>query len=86
MRLDSVLSVLLVEDSLADARLLQELLRDSDIEWCRLVHVETMAAAIEAVGGGGVDAGCSTCRSPTATAPRPSRACARRRPSSPSSS
>jgi sigma-B regulation protein RsbU (phosphoserine phosphatase) len=54
--LDSLLSVLLVEDNLADARLLQELLRESGTAWCRLLHVETLAAAIEAVRAGGIDA------------------------------
>jgi sigma-B regulation protein RsbU (phosphoserine phosphatase) len=52
----SLLHVLLVEDSAADARLFQEELRDSGADWCKLHHVETLAAAIEAVRTGRIDA------------------------------
>src|SRR5882672_9855280 len=53
---ESLLRVLLIEDNPADARWFREELRDSGSGWCEVFHVETLAAAIERVAAGGIDA------------------------------
>jgi phosphoserine phosphatase RsbU/P len=53
---ESPLKVLLVEDNMADARLLREYMREPGLEWLELSHVSTVAAAIQATRAGGVDA------------------------------
>jgi phosphoserine phosphatase RsbU/P len=53
---EPLLSILLVEDNPADARWFQEELQDSGPPWCELSHVGTLAAAIQRVGVGGIDA------------------------------
>jgi signal transduction histidine kinase/DNA-binding response OmpR family regulator len=48
--------VLLVEDNPADARLLRELLSEARHERFEIVHVDRVSAALERLGGGGIDA------------------------------
>jgi signal transduction histidine kinase len=53
---DAPLRVLLVEDNMADARLLREYLREPDFEAVELTHVSSVAAGIDAARAGGIDA------------------------------
>ena len=53
---DSQLKVLLVEDNMADARLLREYLREPDMSWCELLHAKSVAEAIQTARAGGIDA------------------------------
>ena len=53
---DATLQVLLVEDSAADARWFREELRDAGVASFTLHHVGTLAAAIERVAAGDIDA------------------------------
>ncbi|MEM7717356.1 MAG: hybrid sensor histidine kinase/response regulator [Cyanobacteria bacterium P01_A01_bin.68] len=49
MASDSI-NILLIEDNLAEARLLQEFLRDSSFEEFNLVHVKRLSEALDAIG------------------------------------
>ncbi|MEO0685454.1 MAG: response regulator, partial [Cyanobacteria bacterium J06649_11] len=48
MTLDSI-NILLIEDNLAEARLLQELLKDSSLDKFNLVHVKRLSEALDAI-------------------------------------
>jgi signal transduction histidine kinase len=53
---EAPLTFLLVEDNPADARLLREYVREPGFPSCEVVHVETVAAAIEAARARAIDA------------------------------
>ena len=49
MASDSI-NILLIEDNLAEARLLQEFLKDGSFEEFNLVHVKRLSEALDAIG------------------------------------
>lgn len=55
MAADSLVRLLLVEDSLADTRWFQEELRDSGPTWYTLSHAATLTTAIERLGADNID-------------------------------